>query len=65
MPIIQEHTSDMAEEIGTEDDELGGIDSSDAQQLASALIRALLNDEWLETFGDRVGLVTALPDTAS
>ncbi len=55
----------MAEKIGTEDDELGSIDSSDAQQLASALIRALLNDEWLETFGDRVGLVTALPDTAS
>ena len=55
----------MAEKIGTEDDELGSIDSSDAQQLASALIRALLKDEWLETFGDRVGLVTALPDTAS
>ena len=38
---------------------MGGIDSSDAQQLASALIRALLKDGLLETFGDRVGLVTA------
>lgn len=59
MPIIQEHSSDIVGETGFEDDELGGIDSRDAQQLAGALIRVLLKDGWLETFGDRVGLVTA------
>lgn len=59
MPVIQEHSSDVAMDASTGDDELGGIDSNDAQQLAGALIRALLKDGWLETFGDRVGLVTA------
>lgn len=59
MPIIQEHSSDVTMDAGTGDDELAGIDSNDAQQLAGALIRSLLKDGWLETFGDRVGLVTA------
>lgn len=59
MPIIQEHSCDVAMDTGTGDDELGSIDSNDAQQLAGALIRSLLKDGWLETFGDRVGLVTA------
>lgn len=59
MPVIQEHSSDVAMDSSTGDDELGGIDSNDAQQLAGALIRSLLKDGWLETFGDRVGLVTA------
>lgn len=59
MPIIQEHPGDVTMDAGTGDDELAGIDSNDAQQLAGALIRSLLKDGWLETFGDRVGLVTA------
>jgi len=59
VPVIQDHSSDMDGEIGADDDELGSIDSSDALQLAGALIRTLLKDGWLETFGDRVGLVTA------
>lgn len=35
------------------------LDTADDQQLVSVLIRALLRDGWLETFGDRAGLVTA------
>lgn len=59
MPVIQEHSGDALVDTVAGDDELAGIDSGDAQQLAGALIRALLKDGWLETFGDRVGLVTA------
>lgn len=59
MPVIQEHSGDVVVDVGGGDDELGGIDSGDAQQLAGALIRSLLKDGWLETFGDRIGLVTA------
>ncbi len=58
MPVLHEHSADVVDG-DTGDDELAGIDSGDAQQLAGALIRALLKDGWLETFGDRVGLVTA------
>lgn len=59
IPVIQEHSGDVILDVGAGDDELAGIDSNDAQQLAGALIRSLLKDGWLETFGDRVGLVTA------
>lgn len=58
MPAIHEHATEVLEEHAADDD-LATIDSSDVQQLAGALIRSLLKDGWLETFGDRVGLVTA------
>jgi len=59
MPTIQEHAAEVLEEVAAESDDLAAIDSGDVQQLAGALIRCLLKDGWLETFGDRVGLVTA------
>lgn len=59
IPAIQEHSNELVGESNSEEDELGSIDSGDAQQLAGALIRMLVRDGWLETFGDRVGLVTA------
>ena len=58
-PVIQTHANELATDAPLEDDELSAIDSSDIQQLAGGLIRNLLKDGWLETFGDRVGLVTA------
>jgi len=58
MPAIQEHATEVLGE-DTADDDLATIDSYDVQQIASALIRSLLKDGWLESFGDRVGLVTA------
>ena len=58
MPVINDHANEIVGE-GTLDDELANIDSGDVQQIAGALIRTLLRDGWLETFGDRVGLVTA------
>lgn len=59
MPVIQAHAQDVAETAEQVDDELAAVDSANGPQLASALIRTLLKDGWLETFGDRVGLVTA------
>src|SRR5574343_1608303 len=59
IPAIQEHSNEIVGESNSDEDELGNIDSGDAQQLAGALIRTLLRDGWIETFGDRVGLVTA------
>lgn len=60
MPVIQEHALEILTDGSIPDeDELAGIDSGDVQQLAGALIRSLLRDGWLETFGDRVGLITA------
>lgn len=59
MPAIQEYAAEVIGESVVEDDDLANIDSGDVQQLAGALIRSLLKDGWLETFGDRVGLVTA------
>jgi hypothetical protein len=58
-PIIQTMANDFATDDDVLDDELSRIDANDDQQLAGALIRGLLKDGWLETFGDRVGLVTA------
>ncbi|MBB0026143.1 Wadjet anti-phage system protein JetA family protein [Ralstonia pickettii] len=59
MPAIREHAAEVTGDGLTEDDDLASIDSNDVQLLAGALIRSLLKDGWLETFGDRVGLVTA------
>ena len=59
MPVIHDHANEIVGEVSLDDDELAGIDSGDVQQIAGALIRTLLKDGWLETFGDRVGLVTA------
>ena len=59
MPVIHDHANEVVGEASHDDDELASIDSGDVQQIAGALIRTLLKDGWLETFGDRVGLVTA------
>lgn len=59
MPAIREHAAELIGDGLAEDDDLASIDSNDVQLLAGALIRSLLKDGWLETFGDRVGLVTA------
>lgn len=59
IPAIQEHSSLLIPGEAGADDELGDIDSGDANLLAGALIRSFLKDGWLETFGDHVGLVTA------
>ncbi|MBM5571109.1 MULTISPECIES: Wadjet anti-phage system protein JetA family protein [Deefgea] len=59
IPAIQEHATDVFEDDAADEDDLATIDSGDVQQLAGVLIRGLLKDGWLETFGDRVGLVTA------
>lgn len=58
-PTVQALINDVATDSDTADDELSGLDHADDQQLGNALIRALLKDGWLETFGDRAGLVTA------
>lgn len=58
-PVIQAYGHDVADEAHSESDELSDIDGGDVPQLAGALIRSLLRDGWLETFGDRAGLVTA------
>ena len=58
-PHIQLLSGAMSGEGEVVDDELARVDAGDDQQIAGALIRALLKDGWLETFGDRVGLVTA------
>jgi hypothetical protein len=58
-PVIQGMANEIAVDAVIEDDELSSISSADHQQLASALIRSLLKDGWLDTFGDRAGLVTA------
>lgn len=59
MPAIREHAAEVIGDGLAEDDDLASIDSNDVQLLAGALIRSLLKDGWLESFGDRVGLVTA------
>lgn len=58
-PTIQAHAYDLATDTISAEDELSEIDGADAPQFAGALIRSLLKDGWLETYGDRVGLVTA------
>lgn len=64
-PTVQAHAQDVtADSAGTED-ELSGLDSSDAMQVASALCRALERDGWLETIGNRTELVTVYRLTRS
>lgn len=58
-PTVQELINDVVADSVADDGELAGLDYADDQQLTNALIRALLKDGWLETFGDRAGLVTA------
>ncbi len=59
-PVIQE-TANLEISAGepASDDDLAQIHSSDLPQLANALIRDLVRDGWLESFGDRAGLVAA------
>lgn len=58
-PIIQMQANESTLTPQGEEDEFSAIDSADGSQLANALVRALLRDGWLDTFGDRAGLVTA------
>ena len=58
-PTVQVLINNIAADSILDEDELSGLDNADDQQLTNALIRALLKDGWLETFGDRAGLVTA------
>ncbi len=57
-PVIQNHISELEMDSSLEPDELT-FEGGDAAQQTGVLIRALLRDGWLETFGDRAGLVTA------
>ncbi len=59
-PVIQE-TANLEISAGepASDDDLAQIHSSDLPLLANALIRDLVRDGWLESFGDRAGLVAA------
>jgi len=56
---VQGLINDFAVDNLQNTDELSALDSADDQQLTTVLIRTLLKDGWLETFGDRSGLVTA------
>ena len=58
-PVIQAAVNEITLNSDTTEDELSTIDLADDQQMANALIRSLVRDGWLETFADRVGLVTA------
>lgn len=58
-PVIQATEISQVDDVAAPDDELSAVDVTDDQQMASAIIRNLLKDGWLETFGDRAGLVTA------
>lgn len=58
-PVIQAFANSTPKHPDEEGDELSQVDIKDDQQMASMLIRNLLRDGWLETFGDRAGLVTA------
>lgn len=59
LPVIQGHANDVMLDAVEADDELAVAASGDHQQMANALIRTLVRNGWLETFGDRAGLVTA------
>lgn len=58
-PVIREMANGEPPDADTADDEFSLLDTSDEPQMAGALIRLLVKDGWLETFGDRAGLVTA------
>lgn len=59
LPVIQAQANDAALDASANDDDWVVAGSGDHQQMANGLVRALLRDGWLETFGDRAGLVTA------
>lgn len=58
-PVVQALGATYSAEESDSTDELGLIPQGDDQQLAGAIIRSLTRDGWLETFGDRAGLITA------
>lgn len=58
-PVIQ---TAMSAELPDEPllaDDISPVDAADDQMMASAVIRMLVDDGWLETFADRAGLVIA------
>lgn len=57
LPVVRDFSNTVAADAG--DDELTATDTDDPQQLASAVMRTLLADGWLEQFADRTGLVFA------
>ena len=57
LPVVREYQDKVALDAGQ--DEFNTPESNDPAQLTSLVIRALLNDGWLEQFPDRTGLVTA------
>ncbi|WP_211461546.1 Wadjet anti-phage system protein JetA family protein [Collimonas silvisoli] len=67
LPVVQQALQE-ARQIMLMQEEAAGTEladddfippGADDQQSSSALLRTLLRDGWLETFGDRAGLVTA------
>lgn len=57
LPVVREYQNRIAPDAA--DDELSAPELDDPHQLVTAVIRAFLNDGWLEQFADRNGLVTA------
>ncbi len=58
LPVIQAHANDAALDDSDVDDEWT-VSGGDQQQFANGVIRTLYKCGWLETYGDRAGLVTA------
>lgn len=56
-PVIRDHQERL--ETSDAQDELDVAEAQDPQQLASLVIRVLVNDGWLEEYPDRQGLVRA------
>ena len=59
LPVILEHKNVQAPDGVPSEDDGGALDNADPNMQALALVRLLLREGWLETFGDRAGLVTA------
>ena len=57
MPEVQAHQARL--DSADQQDELGAVETDDPAQVASLIIRILVQDGWLEQFPDRQGLVTA------
>jgi hypothetical protein len=61
-PIIQltanQLMGDGADGADGSEDDFSKSESTDDKELAGLLIRSLLKDGWLETFGDRISLIT-------
>jgi hypothetical protein len=58
-PVIQAMANSLALDTDASEGEPSDLDLADDLHLASALIRSLQKDGWMETFGDRAGLVNA------